>query len=626
MLRLLKSAALLGAASLVVVPTLMLRAQPPAPAPTAARTDEKAAPKDQDAPKAKEGPRSSDPIERIKDEAMNRSKVMETLGHLADVIGPRLTGSPELKKANEWTRDTLAKWGLENAHLEAWGPFGRGWTLERFSAQVVKPQCIPLIAYPKAWSPGTGGPVKGEVVYFDPKNDADYEKYKGKLEGKIVLMSSESEVADRSEPLVARKTDKQLLDLADATEPGQRGGLPRSMMPPGRPSAAGGPASKNGQAAAKGAPPAKKAEADQARDFMAEFRARMQNAMKKSKFVVDEKAAALLDCSTQGDAGTLFVSQASAPVTSTFPFPGQGGARASVWDKDAPKMAPQITVAKEHYNRLVRMVKQGVALEMEIDLAVKYHDADLMAYNTIAEIPGTDLKDQVVMVGGHLDSWHSGTGTTDNAAGCAASMEAVRILKALDLKPRRTVRIGLWSGEEQGLLGSRAYVTKHFGKTPTSFFGGGGPAQKKAEPSSDQTREFENFSVYFNLDNGAGKIRGIYLQGNEALRPLFRRWLVPFRDLGAQTVTVSNTGGTDHQSFDGIGLPGFQFIQDELDYNTRTHHSNMDVFERAPVADMKQSSAVIAAFLYNAAMLDEKLTRKPATPAAPAAGARTSSR
>jgi Zn-dependent M28 family amino/carboxypeptidase len=267
---------------------------------------------------------------------------------------------------------------------------------------------------------------------------------------------------------------------------------------------------------------------------------------------------------------------------------------------------------------------------MAVDIAVQIHDGDLMAYNTVAEIPGTDLKDEIVMLGGHMDSWHSGTGATDNGAGVSCAMEAVRILKALDLKPRRTVRIGLWTGEEQGLLGSRAFVKDHYGKSPQSMFGGGGPAQAarngdgnapgangsssaSAAAESAPKPEFANFSAYFNLDNGTGKIRGVYMQGNEAVRPIFRKWLQPFREMGATTLTISNTGGTDHQSFDGIGLPGFQFIQDEIEYDTRTHHSNQDVFDRIQAEDMKQASVIMAAFVYNAATTDEKLPRKPAS-------------
>ena len=297
---------------------------------------------------------------------------------------------------------------------------------------------------------------------------------------------------------------------------------------------------------------------------------------------------------------------------------GQGrppARRVSVYDKDAPKIPPQIVMAQEHYNRLVRMIEQGEKPKMVVDLSVQFHDEDLMAYNTVAEIPGTDLKDEVVMLGGHMDSWHSGTGATDNAAGVSVAMEVVRILKALDLKPRRTIRIALWSGEEEGLLGSRAFVTQHFGGSPASMFGGGGPggpgrpgAAASATDAAPKP-EYDKFQAYFNLDNGTGKIRGVYLQGNEAVRPIFRKWLQPFREMGATTLTISNTGGTDHQSFDGIGLPGFQFIQDEIEYETRTHHSNQDVFDRIQAEDMKQAATIMASFVYNAAMMDEKLPR-----------------
>jgi len=286
---------------------------------------------------------------------------------------------------------------------------------------------------------------------------------------------------------------------------------------------------------------------------------------------------------------------------------------------------PQIVLTPEHYNRMVRMIQQGEKLKMLVDLQVKFHDDDLMAYNTIAEIPGTDLKDEIVMLGGHLDSWHSATGTTDNAAGCAVVMEAVRILKAAGLQPRRTIRIALWSGEEHGLLGSRAYVTQNFGSRQAaqatssggstapaggSGFGGGFGGQTPPGPLITKP-EYEKLSAYFNLDNGAGKIRGIYSQGNEGVMPIFEEWLKPFHELGATTVTVANTGGTDHQAFDGIGLPGFQFIQDSLEYSSRTHHSNMDFFERAIEDDLKQASVLMAAFVYNTAMRDEKLPRKP---------------
>jgi carboxypeptidase Q len=283
-------------------------------------------------------------------------------------------------------------------------------------------------------------------------------------------------------------------------------------------------------------------------------------------------------------------------------------ARARPWTKDAV-VVPQLVMAVEHYNRLIRARQKGAAVQVEVNIASRYHEEDLMGYNVIAEIPGTDLKDEIVMIGAHFDSWHGGTGATDNASGSSVVMEAARIIQALGLKPRRTIRIALWSGEEQGLLGSRAYVAQHLGKrvdAPQAE-----PAASNAIPQYELKPEYEKFSAYYNLDNGTGKIRGVYMQGNEALRPIFRAWLAPFKDMGASTLTASGTSGTDHQPFDGIGLPGFQFIQDPVEYGTRTHHTNMDVFDRVQEEDMKQASIIMASFAYNTAMRDKRLPRKP---------------
>ena len=526
----------------------------------------------------------NDPIERIKDEGMNRSQVMQTLSYLTDVIGPRLTASPNMKRANEWTRDQMTKWGLSNAHLEAWGPFGRGWSLKHFSAQVIEPQAIPLIAYPKAWSPATNGIVTADVVYLDAKNEAELQKFKGKLKGAIVLTSPLREVKAHFEALGTRMGEKDLLQLADAAEP--RSGQRRFQLSP-------------------------------------EQRAAFQFQSKKYQFLQDESAAVLIDPSRAGDGGTIFVQSATVPQPlPAEPF-GLNTRTIQPYDKNAPKITPQLVMAIEHYNRLVRMIEAGEKVKMAVDLAVQWQDSDPMGYNTIAEIPGSDLKDEIVMLGGHMDSWHSGTGATDNGAGCAVGMEAVRIIQALGLKPRRTIRIALWSGEEQGLLGSRAYVAEHFGKFETPPAGGAGNGNGTPSPSPVpvlvKKAEYEKLSGYFNLDNGTGKIRGVYLQGNEGVRPLFRQWLMPFRDRpddknapvwAATTLSISNTGGTDHLSFDAIGLPGFQFIQDEIEYDTRTHHSNQDVFDRIQAADMKQAATIMAAFIYNAATRDEKLPRK----------------
>jgi len=579
----------------------------------------------------------ADAIARIREEGMEHSQVMETLSCLCDVIGPRLTGSPGLKRANQWTRDRMAGWGLTNAHLEAWGPFGRGWTLKRFSAQVIEPQTIPLLGCPAAWSPGFDKPLVADVVYLDPGTNTDFKMYEGKLKGAIVLAGRPREVTPRFEPLAVRLTEANLLRLANA---GADNAIRYSFALGDRP------------APRRPAP------------------VRFQTQLRTLSFLAKEQVALVVNPSMMGDGGTFLVAAASVPASD-----GRGtnaGARsARPWSANAPAIPPQVTLAIEDYNRLVRMIQKGEKLKMAVDLQVQFNDDDLMAYNTIAEIPGSDLKDQIVMLGGHLDSWHAGTGATDNGAGAVTAMEAARIIAALKLQPRRTIRLALWSGEEQGLLGSKAYVAGHFGyytnittaaatnlasasqlaanlapagplRSPKdserphpismgeyprpSWLSSSNrnppdarPAPGPASANSSSTRkfvrlqEYEKLSAYFNLDNGAGKIRGIYMQNNEAVRPLFRAWLEPFRDLGAETITASNTGGTDHLSFDEIGLPGFEFMQDPLDYDTRTHHTNQDLVDRVLPDDLKQAAVILAAFVYDAAMADDKLPRKPSS-------------
>jgi carboxypeptidase Q len=520
------------------------------------------------------------PIARIREEGLRRSHVMETLSYLSDVIGPRLTGSPNMKRANEWTRDQLTKWGLQNAHLEAWGPFGRGWVLKSFSAQVIEPQTIPLIAYPKAWSPGANIP-RGEVVYVDAKNEADLGRFKGKLQGKIVLAGPIREVKAHFDPQGTRLTEKQLLSLADAGDPDM----------PGAPSAVGSPA-------------------------IQELIKSQMFAAKLLQFISAE-GAALLIFPSSGDGGTIFVDGADVPQELDMSSPLSAIRSLFLpdrqpYDEKVTQIVPQVVLSIEQYNRLARMIQAGEKVQMKVALETQFLNNDLMAYNTIAEIPGSDKADEIVMVGGHMDSWHSGTGATDNGAGVASAMEAVRIIQALGLKPRRTIRIGLWSGEEQGLFGSLAYVAKHLGQPADDSKDANFMRMVQGGVAKKITRgpEYDKFSAYYNLDNGTGKIRGVYLQGNEAVRPIFREWLQPFSDLGASTLTASNTGGTDHVAFDAIGLPGFQFIQDQVEYDTRTHHSNSDVFDRIQGDDLKQASTIMAAFLYNTAMRDEKLPRK----------------
>jgi len=556
---------------------------------------------------------SIDVITRIRDEGLNHSQVMATLGYLTDVIGPRLTGSPNLHRANEWTRDKLASWGLENAHLEAWGRFGRGWSLVRFSAQVIEPQDIPLIGYPKAWSPGFEKPIEAPVVWLDARGDSDLEKYGGKLHGAIVLVGAPRDVVARFEPMGARVNDSDLLQLANAdTTTVSPPGMARTMNAADRralleSTPLGRFVGRRGGAAGRSTTqPSTRP-------------ARQLSIGRLMNFLQDEGAALVVSPSTQGDGGTLFVAAASLPGPDR-PTGANAANQPHPWSVDAPACPAQITLAVEHYNRLVHMIQAGEKLKMAVDLQVKFHSDDLDAYNTVAEIPGSDLKDQIVMVGAHMDSWHSATGATDNGAGVASMMEAVRILRALNLQPRRTIRIALWTGEEEGLLGSKGYVTKHFGyypEAPTRRGRRGGAATQQADLQSRPARklvresEYEDLSVYFNLDNGTGKIRGVYMQGNDAVRPIFRSWLRPFTDLGASTLTLSNTGGTDHLSFDAIGLPGFQFIQDPIEYFSRTHHSNQDSFDRIQADDLKQASTIIATFVYQAAMMDQRMPRKP---------------
>ena len=520
-------------------------------------------------------------IDKIRDEGMNRSQVMDTLSYLTDVIGGRLTNSPNMKRANEWTRDTMAKWGMQNAKLEPWGPFGRGWSLKGFSAQVIDPQAFPVIAFPKAWSPSTKGAVTGDVVFFDAKTDADLEKYRGQLRGKIVLMSPAREVKADFGGFGTRRSDEDLAKMA-AFDP-----------------------------AAATARPQQQRDQAQIDAFFKNFQAQARRA----NFLIEEGAAVLVDNSSKGSGGTLFVSGASvaAKVPETIEEAFASRRSAPYAKESEARMVPQMTMASEDYHRLVRMIKHGVKPRMTVDIQAQYHDDDLMGYNTVAEIPGTDpvLKDEIVMLGGHLDSWHAAGGATDNAAGSAVAMEAARILLASGLKPRRTIRVALWSGEEQGLNGSREYVKQQFGemKGGGNFFGP--PAANAPKPELIKTANYDKLSAYYNLDNGTGRIRGVYMQGNAAVRPYFEAWLEPFHDLGAKTLTLSNTGGTDHLSFDRIGLPGFQFIQDEIEYSTRTHHSNQDNYDRLQADDMKQAATIMAAFVYQTAMMDEKLPRKP---------------
>ena len=502
-------------------------------------------------------------LHRIKSEAFARnSRVMDTLFYLTDVYGPRLTGSPNIKDAGNWAVKQMQTWGLANVKMEAWGPFGRGWVATRFSAMMKEPEFQPISGFQQPWSPGTNGPVSGQAVLAVLTGPEDLEKFKGKLKGKIVLTAAPHASTLSEDPLSHRLTDAEL--EAAATAPDPAGGNP-AMLPLGfsRPGA-GRAAAPAGGAGGRGA------QAGGGRGNIG-FRTQLNH------FLREEGVLVAISPGNGPDGGTVM---------------GSGAGSATTKDEDLPP--PSVIVTNEHYNRITRLLEKNMPVTLEFDLGARFSDAG-DSFNITAEIPGSDPNAGFVMLGGHFDSWSGGTGATDNAAGSAVAMEAMRILKTLDLKMARTVRIGLWTAEEQGLLGSRAYVKEHFAD----------PADMKPKP------EHARLSAYFNLDNGSGKVRGIYLQDNDQVRPIFESWIAPLRDLGVTTLTIRNTGGTDHMSYDGVGLPAFQFIQDPLEYGTRTHHSNMDVYDHLSAGDMEQASAVMAWFVYNTASRPEMLPRKP---------------
>ncbi len=492
-------------------------------------------------------PIDEDAIALLREQGLEQSQVMELLSWICDVHGPRLTGSPNLRRAQQWAVETLASFGLQNAHTEEWGPFGMGWRLDHFHMDVIGDNPWPVHAWPKAWSPATDGLIEADVVLIAGLEAEAVEAMD--LTDKIVLIEEPREVSEPFEAPAKRHDAESLLALADSRR--------ATGLGPG--------------------------DVSFARGFN---RSRAVRQLVESK-----KPLAILDRSYKGDYGTIFVTSAS--VASP---PGTPRAqRPRAWAPGDHHVIPQMTLAVEHYNRMCRLLRKGLPVRVAMELRTTFTDDDLMERNVIAEIPGGALRDQVVMLGAHFDSWHSGTGSTDNGAGSAVMMEAARLLQTLvdrrGTPPRRTIRIALWSGEEQGLLGSRAYVARHFGS------------------AEEPTPAHSQISGYFNLDNGTGAIRGIYTQSNAAVMPIFRAWLRPFHDLDASTVTLDNTGGTDHRAFDSAGIPGFQFIQDRVAYSTRTHHSNMDNWDHAVAGDLRQAATIVAAFVWHTAQRDAPLPR-----------------
>jgi hypothetical protein len=497
-----------------------------------------------------------DAVHRIRDEALQNSKVMEHLFYLTDVSGSRLTNSPGFFNAADWVVKQLGEWGI-SARQEKWGPYGRGWTFTKFSAHMLEPTPVPLIGAPLAYTPGTNGPLSGDATIVAITTEADFAKYKGMLKGKMVLLGPGRELQMSMQPLGLRRTDADLATIAQAPDAAQGG---RGQRPPGA-DAIGGPGRQGGPFGGG---------------------AQFQRAL--NKFLSDEGVAVAIRVGGgRSEGGTVFAQG--------------GGSR----DPKDPVPPPMVTLTPEHYNRIARLLDHKIPVTLEFNVDARFVDDRTDSVNVVGEIPGGRKRDEVVMIGAHLDSWHSGTGATDNAAGSAVMIEVMRILKTLNLRLDRTVRLALWSGEEQGILGSRAYVADHFAARE----------DMKLKP------EHAKLAGYFNVDNGSGKIRGIYLQGNDAMRPIFQAWLKPFEDLGASTISIRNTGGTDHLSFDAVGLPGFQFIQDQLEYDSRTHHSNMDVYDRVQRADMMQMAAIVTSFVYNTANRDTLLPRKPLPKAQP---------
>lgn len=472
-------------------------------------------------------------LEKIKLEAFQRSQVMDTVGYLSDVIGPRMTGTPGFRAAADYTMKKMTEWGLVNVKTENWGPFGRGWENERFSAQVVSPTAYSLIGYPMAWTPGTHGTVTAQAVLAVMRTEADFAKFRGQLKGKIVLPAPMRQVNPHFLPDAVRYSDWDLTRMALHYFPGERPEDPQGV-------------------------------------------AAQRFNVQRAEFLQKEGVAAMFEPNSFDD-GTVWVQGGSAP------------------DPKSPPVPPRVSLAIEHYGRIFRTLQRNIPVTIELNIQNKFLDGDANTFNVLGEIPGTDKAEEIVLIGAHLDSWHAGTGATDNAAGVAAILEAARILKATGLKLRRTVRIGLWSGEELGLWGSRAFVQEHFAD----------PATMSLKP------EHARLSAYFNLDRGAGAIRGIYLQGNSQVKPIFDSWMKPLKDLRVTTLNIRNIWWTDHLSFDDVGLPAFQFIQDNLDYDRRTHHTNMDTYERIVPQDLQQMAVVVAFFAYQTASREQMLPRKP---------------
>ncbi|ASU35106.1 M20/M25/M40 family metallo-hydrolase [Mucilaginibacter xinganensis] len=475
---------------------------------------------------------------KIRKAEMSNSHIPTIAHYITDVAGPRLTNSPGYKRAGMWAVETMKKWGMVNTAMEPWGNFGKGWEIEDFSISLKAPYSQSLIAYPEPWSGNTKGPVHGEVALLPAASAMDTAyllKHIGDYKGKFILIAGKSPSYDVDfKPSATRLTDEELANMKDTYM------LSRKVM----------------------------------EGYLGYFK----TISRVADILQNSGALAVITAGGENINGTTFVQGFSGYKTNN--------AESTV----------KVSIASEDGQRMKRLIESGHKVELDLNVKAKFNDADIKGYNVVGEIPGTDpkLKSQLVMLGGHMDAWASSTGATDNGAGCIVMLEAVRLLDSLGLKPKRTIRIALWGGEEQGLLGSYGYAKNHFRGTDLVL-----------KP------EAAKVSAYFNLDNGTGKIRGIYAQGNTAIKPIFEQWFKPFNDLGANTVTMSNTGSTDHLSFDWAGIPGFQFIQDPIDYETRTHHSNQDNYDHLQIEDLKQAAIIVASFVYQTSVRTDMMPRKP---------------
>jgi hypothetical protein len=497
-------------------------------------------------PAAAQEPVHWDVVNRIRHEAFENSRVMDFAGYLTDVIGPRLTGSPNMRQAQSWTMRQMEEMGLARIEREPWGDETVGWDIERISVHMTEPDYQMIVAYPLAFTPGTDGRIVGPAVIATIRDATDFDRYRGSLANAIVLATPPMPIEPRFVQDAFRHNEESLhvfeTEGSDLLlERHARGQLQQQAFRPEGVS-----------------------EAD------------------VEEFYEEEGVLVVLKASIGGD-GTVYAT-------------GRPGSRDDRSRAGIENALPTLAVATEHYNRVHRILERGLPVTLEVDVAVAIDDRDPSGYNVIGEIPGSDLADEVVAIGAHLDSWHAGTGATDNASGVSTVLEAMRILRAIEAKPRRTIRVMLWSHEEGGLKGSRGYVRNHFG-----------------DPMEGVTRAHDKFSVYFNMDNGTGQFRGIHLQGHPLVAPILEAWMKPFHDLGVKTLSRFSNTGTDHLSFNEAGLPGFQFVQDRIDYRARTHHFNTDTFDKLLPRDLMINAVVMASFAYHAAMRDERLPRKPVT-------------